>query len=127
MGGPMSVNDELPCIPAVLALLNKAVDSGVPLLGHCLGGQLMARALGGRVTRNGAKEIGWGPVTIEDNARAREWFGARREFCGFRSEEHTSELQSRLHLVCRLLLGKKKKKNSMLLITVVTHLSQMMT
>src|SRR5687768_17833009 len=29
----------------------------------------------------------------------------------FRSEEHTSELQSRLHLVCRLLLEKKKKKN----------------
>src|SRR2546422_7923584 len=28
-----------------------------------------------------------------------------------RSEEHTSELQSRLHLVCRLLLEKKKKKN----------------
>src|SRR2546429_7343794 len=31
--------------------------------------------------------------------------------CAFRSEEHTSELQSRLHLVCRLLLEKKKKKN----------------
>src|SRR2546422_7893805 len=30
---------------------------------------------------------------------------------GLRSEEHTSELQSRLHLVCRLLLEKKKKKN----------------
>src|SRR5687768_18057469 len=30
--------------------------------------------------------------------------------CGLRSEEHTSELQSRLHLVCRLLLEKKKKK-----------------
>src|SRR2546429_3067337 len=31
--------------------------------------------------------------------------------CRYRSEEHTSELQSRLHLVCRLLLEKKKKKN----------------
>src|SRR3989449_6188713 len=36
------------------------------------------------------------------------WPPARREDC--RSEEHTSELQSRLHLVCRLLLEKKKKK-----------------
>src|SRR3989449_9013569 len=35
--------------------------------------------------------------------------GARKIF--IRSEEHTSELQSRLHLVCRLLLEKKKKKN----------------
>src|SRR5687768_18116093 len=33
-----------------------------------------------------------------------------REYCKERSEEHTSELQSRLHLVCRLLLEKKKKK-----------------
>src|SRR2546422_11517259 len=32
-------------------------------------------------------------------------------YCAHRSEEHTSELQSRLHLVCRLLLEKKKKKN----------------
>src|SRR2546422_8506308 len=37
--------------------------------------------------------------------------GARREVIAQRSEEHTSELQSRLHLVCRLLLEKKKKKN----------------
>ena len=83
MGGPMSVNDELPWIPPVLGLVNEAVDAEVPVLGHCLGGQLMAKALGGRVTRNGVKEIGWGAVTIEDNARAREWFGARREFWGF--------------------------------------------
>src|SRR2546429_7277530 len=38
-----------------------------------------------------------------------------------RSEEHTSELQSRLHLVCRLLLEKKKKKNTPHLITSVTQ------
>src|SRR2546422_7914051 len=37
----------------------------------------------------------------------------------WRSEEHTSELQSRLHLVCRLLLEKKKKKKKQFVITVV--------
>src|SRR2546422_7157259 len=36
--------------------------------------------------------------------------GGSRESIGLRSEEHTSELQSRLHLVCRLLLEKKKKR-----------------
>src|SRR2546422_6393901 len=36
----------------------------------------------------------------------------RRHTAGDRSEEHTSELQSRLHLVCRLLLEKKKKKKN---------------
>jgi GMP synthase-like glutamine amidotransferase len=83
MGGPMSVNDDLPWITRVLGLVNMAVDSEVPVLGHCLGGQLMSKALGGKVTRNGVKEIGWGTVTVEDNAQAREWFGATREFSGF--------------------------------------------
>src|SRR6266511_3989249 len=78
MGGPMSVNDDLPWISRVLELVGEAVDADIPVLGHCLGGQLISKALGGRVTRNGVKEIGWGPVTIEDNVCAREWFGAMR-------------------------------------------------
>jgi GMP synthase-like glutamine amidotransferase len=83
MGGPMSVNDHLPWIPKVLALVNKAVDADIPVLGHCLGGQLMSKALGGAVGRNPVKEIGWGRVTVEDGAPAREWFGKAQEFSGF--------------------------------------------
>lgn len=83
MGGPMSVNDDLPWISKVLGLVNEAVDTDIPVLGHCLGGQLIAKALGGKVTRNAVKEIGWGAVTVEDNAQAREWFGTTREFSGF--------------------------------------------
>ena len=83
MGGPMSVNDDLSWIREVLALTNKAVESDVPVLGHCLGGQLMSKALGGKVTRNGVKEIGWGAVAVADSAAARDWFGATREFTGF--------------------------------------------
>ena len=41
MGGPMSVNDDLPWIPPVLALIRQAAATGIPVLGHCLGGQLM--------------------------------------------------------------------------------------
>src|SRR5712692_6449253 len=66
-----------------LALISKAVDADIPVLGHCLGGQLISKALGGKVTRNGVKEIGWGAVTVEDNAPARAWFGATHEFSGF--------------------------------------------
>src|SRR2546429_6644171 len=45
--------------------------------------------------------------------RQKRWADAEKEFqAAIRSEEHTSELQSRLHLVCRLLLEKKKKTNS---------------
>jgi GMP synthase-like glutamine amidotransferase len=83
MGGPMSVNDDLPWIPKVLALVNRAVDADIPVLGHCLGGQLMSKALGGIVTRNPVKEIGWGQVSVEDSPAAREWFGATGEFSGF--------------------------------------------
>jgi GMP synthase-like glutamine amidotransferase len=63
MGGPMSVNDDLPWIPPMLNLIRLAVRNDKPVLGHCLGGQLMSKALGGTVTRNPIKEIGWGEVS----------------------------------------------------------------
>ena len=83
MGGPMSVNDDLPWIPDVLAMIRRAVDAEVPCLGHCLGGQLMSKALGGEVTRNPVKEIGWGMVQVADGPTARRWFGDVREFLSF--------------------------------------------
>jgi GMP synthase-like glutamine amidotransferase len=75
MGGPMSVNDELAWIPAVLDLIRDAVARDVPVLGHCLGGQLMSKALGGTVSRAPVKEIGWGPVYVAPDAVAQRWFG----------------------------------------------------
>ncbi len=92
MGGPMSVNDELPWIPQVLALIDEAVGQDVPVLGHCLGGQLMARALGGSVVRNRYKEIGWGRVAVEDNDTARTWFGSVSEFEAFHWHGETFNL-----------------------------------
>lgn len=83
MGGPMSVNDDLPWIPPTLALIRDAAARDLPVLGHCLGGQLMSKALGGQVTRAPLKEIGWGPVQLEQPAEAALWFGARPE--GFMS------------------------------------------
>ena len=71
----MSVNDDLPWIGQVLALIRHAAGEEIPVLGHCLGGQLMSKALGGRVTKNPVKEIGWGKVKVEDNTAARDWLG----------------------------------------------------
>ena len=82
MGGPMSVNDDLPWISPVLALIRQAVAAGIPVLGHCLGGQLMAKALGGTVGSNPIKEIGWGEVVVAENNEARAWFGETRVFDG---------------------------------------------
>jgi GMP synthase-like glutamine amidotransferase len=75
MGGPMSVNHDLPWIPQTLGLIRQAVKQEIPVLGHCLGGQLMAKALGGEVRKNPVKEIGWSEVKVEDNPAANEWLG----------------------------------------------------
>jgi GMP synthase-like glutamine amidotransferase len=83
MGGPMSVNDDLPWIAPALELVRGAMRQEVPVLGHCLGGQLMSKAMGGEVTRAKVKEIGWGEVQVSDNAVAREWFGDLGRFEGF--------------------------------------------
>jgi len=83
MGGPMSVNDNLPWIPKIEALIRDAVAKDLPLLGHCLGGQLISKALGALVTRNPSKEIGWGEVKVSDNDIARSWFGDIPNFAAF--------------------------------------------
>lgn len=75
MGGPMSVNDPLPWIAPVCALIRDAIAKEVPVIGHCLGGQLMSKALGGLVTKNPVKEIGWGEGFGESGEVARHWLG----------------------------------------------------
>lgn len=83
MGGPMSVNDPLPWVEQELALIRTAVARDIPVLGHCLGGQLMAKALGATVTKNPQKEIGWGAVAVPDNPVARAWLGELSGFTSF--------------------------------------------
>lgn len=64
MGGPMSVNDRLAFIEQEALLMAEAVELGIPVLGHCLGSQLLARTLGATVQRNRPApwEIGWYPL-----------------------------------------------------------------
>jgi GMP synthase-like glutamine amidotransferase len=85
MGGPMSVNDQLPWIPLALQLIREADAAGVPVIGHCLGGQLMSKAFGGTVSSNCVKEIGWGKVATVDAATplATEWLGDSAGFEAF--------------------------------------------
>jgi len=76
MGGPMSVNDKLPWIPKVTRLIREAVEADRPVLGHCLGGQLISKALGGVITKNPVKEIGWLPVTTVQSSSTPNWLRA---------------------------------------------------
>ena len=90
MGGPMSVNDDLPWIAPALELIREADRQGIPVIGHCLGGQLMAKALGGTVTRNPVKEIGWGRVTAAGTAP--DWLGDLDAFEAFHWHGETFSL-----------------------------------
>ncbi|HEV8713973.1 MAG TPA: gamma-glutamyl-gamma-aminobutyrate hydrolase family protein [Candidatus Binatia bacterium] len=61
LGGPMSVDDlkRHPHLAVEVELIRQAIDQGLPVLGVCLGAQLIAKALGAPVYANGGKEIGW--------------------------------------------------------------------
>jgi GMP synthase (glutamine-hydrolysing) len=66
MGGPMGADDDArhPGLAAERRLLAAAVDAGVPVLGVCLGMQLLARALGATVHAGHGTEIGFAPVEV---------------------------------------------------------------
>ena len=70
MGGPMSVKDvqQHPWLSAEIAFLKSAIAAGTPVLGVCLGAQLIATALGCRVYAGQQKEIGWWPVEFNADA-----------------------------------------------------------
>ncbi len=78
----MSVNDDLPWIGPTLELIATAHARSVPVLGHCLGGQLVAKALGASVGAGPCKEIGWFPVRcrvpfppLADKTEVFHWHG----------------------------------------------------
>jgi GMP synthase-like glutamine amidotransferase len=83
MGGTMSANDNLPSISGALVLIRQAIRDNIPVLGHCLGGQLLSKALGGKISRGDIKEIGWGKVVVAENKIARKWFGDLYNFESF--------------------------------------------
>jgi len=84
MGGLMSVNDPLPWIADELSLVRKAMDADIPVLGHCLGGQMIAKALGADITRNRVQEFGWHPIQCHRDADSDHWLtGLPDEFDAF--------------------------------------------
>jgi GMP synthase-like glutamine amidotransferase len=68
MGGPMGVSDGLPFLDCEMELIRQAAQSSQGVLGVCLGAQLIARALGGRVYRSAMAEIGWATLRLAKSA-----------------------------------------------------------
>jgi GMP synthase (glutamine-hydrolysing) len=71
LGGPMNV-DQVACHPHLvteMGLIEGALERGIPVLGICLGAQLIARTLGAEVRPNAEKEIGWYDVSLTEDGR----------------------------------------------------------
>lgn len=71
MGGPMNIYEEAiyPWLAAEKVFIRDAIAAGKVVIGLCLGGQLIADVIGGKVTQNPYKEIGWFPVSLSEEAR----------------------------------------------------------
>ena len=77
MGGPMDADDEVsnPWLRAEKRLIASSIEDGKLVLGVCLGAQIVAEAIGGRVRRNDEPEIGWFPVALTSEGAASRVFG----------------------------------------------------
>ncbi len=78
MGGPMGVyeTEHYPFLKEEMALLRRAVSSGLPVLGVCLGSQLLAAAMGARVYRGPWQEVGFTHVVLTQEAASDPVFSA---------------------------------------------------
>jgi GMP synthase-like glutamine amidotransferase len=94
MGGPMSANDEhqFHWLRPEKQFIRDSVGMGIPVLGICLGAQLIASAMGARVFRNPVKEIGWFPV--KSTPAPEEYLSLPKEFRPFHWHGETFDLPS---------------------------------
>ena len=92
LGGEMGANDPLPSLRQAEALIREAMAHGQPVIGHCLGGQLMARALGARIGDSPAPEVGWQRIELIDHPLTRHWFGDARHATVFQWHYDAFEL-----------------------------------
>jgi GMP synthase (glutamine-hydrolysing) len=81
LGGPMSVNDDHrhPHLTTEMKIIEQALQKGIPVLGICLGAQLIAKVLGARVYSNDEKEIGWYDVHATEESKQDPILGRFRD------------------------------------------------
>ncbi|MBI5893994.1 MAG: type 1 glutamine amidotransferase [Deltaproteobacteria bacterium] len=86
LGGPMGVYEEdvYPFIKDEIALIKNAIKNNIPILGICLGSQLLAKAAGAQVYKGKKKEIGWYKINLTEEGKRDEIFiGLPDEFTVF--------------------------------------------
>jgi GMP synthase-like glutamine amidotransferase len=93
MGGPGNVNEPTGWMQQEMELIRRAADEDVPVLGICLGAQLISKALGGEVFRGKSLEVGWHAVERTVDVSGPGWFdGLPSRFEVFQWHEHTFSL-----------------------------------
>ena len=102
LGSPYSVNDSLPWIRSETDLIQRAMASHKPVLGHCFGGQLIAKSMGAKVRPNAVHHIGWMKAHVTGWPEARRWFSMARELEIFHWHHQTFALPRDTH---RMLFG----------------------
>ena len=75
LGGPMNAEDDesFPWLQDLIALINQFYEERKPILGSCLGAQIIARAFGQRIYRNDVPEVGFSPVFLTDACIEESW------------------------------------------------------
>lgn len=106
MGGSMNVTDPLQWISEEKELIRKAIDKNIPVMGVCLGAQLISAALGGNITHDPNMEIGWHVVTPDNKNINNEWLkDLPEEFIPFHWHADTFSIPegatTLLHSECR--------------------------
>jgi GMP synthase-like glutamine amidotransferase len=97
LGGEMGANDPLPSLRDAERLILDAMRLGRPVLGHCLGGQLMARALGASVGLSPAPEVGWHDIDVRHDRQAQAWLGDAGPLQVFQWHYDAFELPAEAH------------------------------
>lgn len=72
-GGVQCANEPLPWLAEEMALVRNAARLGLPVIGHCLGGQIISKALGGNVQQDLVTEFGWQPLLSAGTRTAERW------------------------------------------------------
>ena len=73
LGGLESVTEPTAAMIKEISLIKTAATMQVPVIGHCLGGQLISKALGGEVSKQNNVEFGWSRLYPEDNQTSHQW------------------------------------------------------
>jgi len=100
LGGVQHVYDDLPWMRKEIDLIRTAADRDLPVIGHCLGGQIISKALDGAVDRHHRDEVGWHCVSIVETPGARHWLdGMATEVRVFQWHEDVFSLPAGAELI----------------------------